>query len=286
MEIKPLKMLTIGAAMLLAAPIAQAAEGRTKLASLQTEKQAATPVDMTLPVKERATQWITSFIRTVAPPGRKVYYPEGQETAEEAEERYTSIAHDLIDVIYDPDTTPIFKGENGRSQTVAVVLSVMFHESSFMKHVDFGIGKYSRGDGGKSWCMMQLRIGDGRTLKWNRTHDRPVAWNDPSSEIFEGYKGEDLIADRKVCIREGLKILRLSFGGTQGLPLQDRLRVYASGDREHGSEASHNRMRLAMSWFGRSFHNQFTDEEVMAVVTAEKKRSPEGAAQRDPVSIL
>src|SRR4051812_20510026 len=110
------------------------------------------------------TAWILSFMVTAAPPGRKVYYPEGQETKEEALTRYEEIAQDIVDVVYSPHTKPLFTGPNGRAQTVTVILSVMLHESAFMKHVDRGLGKYARGDHGASWCSMQLRIGDGKTL--------------------------------------------------------------------------------------------------------------------------
>lgn len=215
------------------------------------------------------TAWILSFMVTAAPPGRKVYYPEGQETKEEALTRYEEVARDIIDVVYSPNTKPLFTGPNGRTQTVTVILSVMLHESAFMRHVDRGLGKYARGDHGASWCSMQLRIGEGKTLKWNTVHDRPIAWNDPSEEVFEGYTGDELIANRKLCISEGLHILRVSFGATKGLPTDDRLRVYASGDRNKGAEASRNRMRTAMQFFAKSAPTRdFDDDDVMQALEA------------------
>lgn len=221
-----------------------------------------------------ATAWILSFMVTAAPPGRKVYYPEGQETKDEAVVRYEAVAQDIVDVVYSPHVTPLFKGPNGRAQTVSVILSVMLHESSFMRHVDLGLGKYARGDHGQSWCSMQLRIGEGKTMRWNIKHDRPVAWNDPKEEIFDGYTGDELIANRKLCISEGLHILRVSFGGTKGLPLDDRLRVYASGDRNKGAEASRNRMRTAMQLFAKTTKTRdFTDADVMHLLAESHKPS-------------
>jgi hypothetical protein len=208
--------------------------------------------------------WIVGIISKAAPPGRKIYYPEGQETVEEATARYESIADDLIHVIYDPKTKPLFRGENGRARTVTVVLGIMFHESAFMRQVDYGLGKAGRGDHGRSWCSLQIKVGDGKTLKWNTVHDRPIKWNDPKEEIFDGYTGKELVENRRLCISEGLKIMQLSFGGTAGLPLADRLRVYASGNREDGADKSHSRMNTAMRFYASSTKDRtFTDADVM-----------------------
>lgn len=223
---------------------------------------------------ESVIVWILSMIMTSAPPGRKVYYPEGQETIEEATERYQSIADDIVSVVYDPETPPLFKGSLGRARTASVVLSVMLHESSFMRHVDFGLGKYARGDMGQSWCLMQLRVGSGRTMRWDTVRGRPAAVGDNSSTVFEGYTGEELVNDRKVCIREGLKVLAISFGGTQGLPLEDRLRIYASGSRERGGEASKNRMNLAIKYFYK-YPTKVKDLEVLEELR-EKTSPPKG----------
>lgn len=216
-----------------------------------------------MPALESVTAWILSLIMTSAPPGRKVYYPEGQETIEEATERYRTIAEDVISVVYDPEAKPLFQGPTGRARTVSVILSVILHESSFMRHVDYGLGKYARGDEGQSWCLMQLKVGEGRTMRWDTVKNRPAAASDHSENVFEGHTGEELVSNRKVCIREGLKVLAVSFGGTYGLPLEERLRIYASGSREKGGEASRNRMNLAIRWFYRYPIKEVKDADVM-----------------------
>lgn len=218
--------------------------------------------------------WILSFIVSVAPPGRKTFYPEAQETRVEAQERYESIAEDIVDVVYDPNTKALFRGSNGRSRTVSVILSIMLHESGFMRNVDYGVGKYARGDQGNSWCLMQLNIGAGRTLKWNVKHDRPPRWGDDPADIFDGYKGEELVKDRQLCIREGLKILRLSFSSCRGLPLNQRLRVYASGSCENGAEGSAARMNTAIRWFQntRDRRIEFKDSDIMQMVVAAQSK--------------
>lgn len=212
--------------------------------------------------------WIVSIISKAAPPGRKIYYPEGQETVEDATARYESIADDLIQVVYDPKTPPLFKDANGRARTIAVILGVMLHESGFMRQVDYGIGKAGLGDHGKSFCSLQLKVGSGKTLKWNTRFNRPVKWNDPKDEIFDGYTGQELVQHRRLCISEGLKLMRISFGGTQGLPLEDRLRIYASGNREDGADKSHSRMKTAMTFFAMSAKERtFKDEDVMKALS-------------------
>lgn len=236
---------------------------------------------------DQVREWILGFMTKVAPPGRKVYYPEGQETVEAANARYQAVANDIIHVVYNPRTKPLFSGPNGRARTVSVILSIMLHESGFMRHVDYALGKYGRGDSGQSWCSMQIKVGAGRTMKWNMRHDRPIAWNDPKEDIFEGYTGEELVANRQLCIGEGLKVLRVSFGGTKGLPIDDRLRVYASGDRDKGAEASHNRMRTAMMFFATTGRARtFTDDEVMKALDNERRRLFLGLPPRESNSVL
>jgi hypothetical protein len=223
--------------------------------------------------------WILSFIVMVAPPGRTVYYPAAQETKEEAVVRYNSIAQDVLEVVYDPGTKPLFRGPNGRAQTVALVLSIMLHESGFRKDVDFALGKYSRGDQGNSWCLMQHNIGTGRTLPWNTKHNRAPKWGDPPEEIHPGYTGPELIADRKLCISEGVKVLRLSMGVCRKLPLDQRLRSYASGTCEKGGKQSAVRMGTALRWFYRSRSKRnFVDSEVTAAVAQLLKESAEQEA--------
>lgn len=224
--------------------------------------------------------WIVGIISKAAPPGRKIFYPEGQETVESATARYESIADDLIQVVYDPKTAPLFKDANGRARTIAVILGVMLHESGFMRQVDYGLGKYGKGDHGKSFCSLQLKVGTGRTIPWNTRFNRPIKWNDPKEDIFNGYTGEELVSNRRLCISEGLKLMRISFGGTSGLPLEDRLRIYASGNREEGVDKSHSRMKTAMTFYSTSAKQRtFTDADVMKILEKEKEIQSSSSAK-------
>jgi hypothetical protein len=124
--------------------------------------------------------------------------------------RYTEIASDLATVVYDPSEAPLFPGEDGRAKTAALLASIAAHESTFREEVENG---HARGDGGGSWCFMQLHIGAGKTP--------------------EGWTGADLTSDRKTCFRAGLHNARESFRMCKGLPTSERLSAYASGQCGH-----------------------------------------------------
>lgn len=233
---------------------------------------------------ELAEQWLYDIMSDIAPPGRKSYYPEGEETPEEAEARYRSIARDIVLVVFDPETQPLFKGPHGRIRTAAVVAAIMFHESSYRKHVDYGLGKYGRGDNGNSWCMMQHHIGEGRTIKWNWKHKRTIRWGDPPEEIFHGYTGPELIADRTKCISEGVKIARLSFRACSKEKLVHRLSSYASGNCQDGHPQSANRMSTAVKFMSetKAQWRAFTDRGVqLALQDAFKVRQDKLVEERE-----
>lgn len=228
--------------------------------------------------KSKAEAWVLGFITKHAPPGRKIWYPKGQETPEEGLKRYKSIAKDLVEYIYHPDTKRLFRGtHHGRSRSVVVLLGTMLHESGFMKHVDLNLGKHGRGDAGRSWCMLQLRIGTKKTLRWNTAFDRRVFWGDNTEDIFLGYTGDELIANRTLCIQEGYKLMRISFKDCEDLPILERLTGYASGmctpkkdDEESlqrfqdGQKKSRMRMGSAMRYFNRTGPARgFLDYEVV-----------------------
>ena len=122
---------------------------------------------------ETLITWIMGFMIAAAPPGRKTYVPEAEETREEALERYHDIAQDIAVVLYGPEREKsLCGGRYAQARTVSVVLSLMLHESGFRKDVDYGLGKLARGDQGRSWCLMQLNVGTGKTIPWHEKHNR------------------------------------------------------------------------------------------------------------------
>ena len=120
--------------------------------------------------------------------------------------RYTEIASDLVAVAYDPEEQPLFSGPDGRAKTALLLASIAAHESTFRADVEDG---RARGDGGTSWCFMQVHIGVGKTV--------------------EGWTGADVTSDRKLCFRAGLHIARESFRMCIAQPVTEKLGAYASG---------------------------------------------------------
>lgn len=231
---------------------------------------------------QQVEDWIVDFMVRQVPLDQRTFYRDAQETPEDRLGRYRSIARDVIDVVYDPSTRPLFRGPDGRKRTVSVIMAVMRHESGFLRHVDYGIGKYARGDAGQSWCLMQtMTYNQGRTMAWNLTHDRPPQWgDDPEDEVFPGYTGEELVADRKACVIAGLRVLRMSFGACSDRPMLERLASYASGSCDKGLEASRSRMATAVLWYSRSVeqHEAFTDEGVMSELKPDEEKAEEDAS--------
>jgi hypothetical protein len=191
--------------------------------------------------------WCVDRMVIWSPPG-KSQFENAKETEEEGKDRYMEIARDAISVAYDPSEAPLFPGPYGRAKTLAAMLGVVHSESGFRRDVDLGKGAASKGDGGRSWCLMQVQLGkavDGKTplrvaLKGDGVE---YVWNGKG-----GFGGEDLIADRKTCLRVGLHIMRVSFNSCGSLPVPERLSVYTSGNCTDGRAASKVRMDKAIRW--------------------------------------
>jgi hypothetical protein len=236
---------------------------------------------------EQVIAWIVSLITSVAPIGRKQYIPEATESIEESEARYNSIAFDAMSVAYDPQEKPLFSGSRGRARTVMVLLAASTYESSFRKDVDLGIGKLSKGDGGKSWCLNQINLGksdaDGNTP--NRIIVNVGGGYKFTTKSDEGWSGTDLVQDRQKCFYAALAVIRSSFAATANLPLKDRLKVYASGSLDRGEEASHRRMGLAMRWMATRSPN-FRDSEVLQWIEAQQgpEEQPKGIDLELPIA--
>jgi len=244
------------------------------------------PPEVATTDRDLAVAWMVRFMSRQAPPGRQTFYAEAQETKDEALARYHDIANAIIDVVYDPNTKPLFGGASGRARTSSVVLAVMLHESGFMKNVDYGVGKFGRGDHGNSWCLLQLNVGSqgtGRTIKWNVKEDRSVRYDGFTADIFQGNTGPELVADRRVCVREGLKAMRISFRAcqTMQLPLEQKLRVFASGNCEDGEDKSQARMKTAIKfWDDSKAERTFSDKAIVALVAESRRQQAEPPAPR------
>jgi hypothetical protein len=148
-------------------------------------------------------------------------HPEG---AEKALVRYEAIARDIATLSLDEAQNPLFAGSDGREKTALLLASIASFESYFRADVDEG---RARGDKGASYCVMQVRVGEGKTP--------------------EGWTGRELIASRSKCLMAGLNRIRESFSLCKSMPQVFRLSGYTSGHcgQEPKAEA---RMNRATRW--------------------------------------
>jgi hypothetical protein len=167
--------------------------------------------------------WAVAFMVAWAPPGRSKI-KHAVETSDEGHARYAEIAKSATKVAYDPGTRPLFAGPRGRAQTVALLLSVAYHESGFRRDVDLGLGKLARGSGLDS-CLLQIRVGAGRTP--------------------DGWSHDDLVRDREKCFRAGLAVIRRSFSACHHLDPLDWLGAYTRGRCVADEPYSRSRVGLA-----------------------------------------
>lgn len=225
--------------------------------------------------REDVVKWVVGFIAKHAPPGRKTYYVEAQETKKDAIKRHRSIAEDLVEIVYNPKTKPAFRGKTGRARTISVMLGIALYESGFGKNVDYGIGKYGRGDGGNSWCLMQMNVGSGRAWKnaggWNTKHDRPWNYGDKKEDIVVGASGPEMVKDRRKCFTEALRLIKISFKSCRKNSFNRRLNVYASGSCKKGGKGSTLRMKAATKFWvlTKKERKDFDDKPVVAWVKTE-----------------
>jgi hypothetical protein len=147
------------------------------------------------------------------------------ESPDQAQARYESIARDVVSVAFDESEAPLFDGPDGRTQTALLMLSVASYESGYRKKVDDG---RRLGDHGRSYCLMQIRVGQGATR--------------------EGWSGHELIDDRQRCFRAALHMLRASFSACRALPMEDRLTAYATGHCFADAMISRSRVGRARAW--------------------------------------
>lgn len=232
---------------------------------------------------EDVQKWAVERMIAWAKPGISLL-PAAQESFDDGKVRYGMIANAALRAA--SKNKSLFGGPTGRIKTAALLLSISMFESSYRKDVDMNIGKEGRGDGGRSWCMMQLQLGspvyiDGAGKRVTLTQvckDEVVSYSStpqrrctfvpppgaiastPSRIVFvgdgyeitsdqtKGHSGQDLIADRELCFSAGLRIVRNSFAACSKLPMLERLSAYASGNCEDGKEASRRRVGSAIRW--------------------------------------
>lgn len=144
---------------------------------------------------------------------------------ESARDRYEAYARDAAMVAMDPVEAPLFRGESGRVQTALLLLSIASLEGYYRDDVDRG---EVRGDGGNSWCLMQVNTGGERVVM------RGPLYGYAKASAHDGWSGRDLVQDRRKCFRAALHIARESF------KVCGNLSLYATGKCYRGGEPAGN----------------------------------------------
>jgi hypothetical protein len=175
---------------------------------------------------EALAAWILTVMLATVPPGRARFPEEAKETREAGLERYEAIAQAIARVTLDPRESPLYAGEEGRAKTAALLLALSYHESSWRRDVDYGLGNHAHG-GGRYHCVLQVAV-DGTTL--------------------EGWNERDLVESRELCVRAALHILQRSRGGCREHGPDAWLRLYASGDCTRGRHAIRKRLDTFRTW--------------------------------------
>lgn len=166
--------------------------------------------------------WMVREMAKVNPPGHYNPHKPSRETKEEALDRMRGIATDIITIAFRENEPPLFDGEKAYLNTALMLFANTRYESYWRKDVELGISwrdskgtlQGGRGDQGKSWCLTQMYLShpnkDGKTRKRIILDEDYLHWTWDST-YKEGYGGEDLIADRALCLTAGLHYIRFSF---------------------------------------------------------------------------
>lgn len=194
-----------------------------------------------------------------APPHRQnSYIPEARESVEQAKERYAVIAESALRVAFRTDEAPIFSGPKARLKTTISELSVAFFEAGLRRDVHLGLGKWARGDYGRSHCLMQINIGKGT-----------VPDPDP---IIRLWTGEDLVGTGPLlatrtenCFLVGMRMMRRSMASCRTGDWYDGLSVYASGKCQKGESKGRARLRFAAREIA-FLPKDWTDERIAKVL--------------------
>ena len=126
--------------------------------------------------------------------------------------RVSALASTINDVANDPNEAPIFSGAMARERTALLLASIASYESNFRADVVDG---RTRGDKGRSVCMMQVRFPD-------RHHRIVLTASGYRWSFDEGLSADDLAADPRACVRVAIRMARQSFAACRSLAAYTR----------------------------------------------------------------
>lgn len=159
--------------------------------------------------------------------------------------RRESIAKDILEVAQDPTEEPLFDGPTGREETALFMAAIASFESAYDLHVDLGKRRGAAGE----VCIMQVAVDAAITKRGMIT--------------AEGWTRDELVADRKKCIRAALHKLQVSkkiCGDANHMLNQtkramkgaDLYTLYTGGKCSEGSPYAAHRYDRARRWLGKN----------------------------------
>jgi hypothetical protein len=122
--------------------------------------------------------------------------------------KLTSIATDIVDIVYHEPTT--FRGDYAHAHMALLVGAVGARESRYQDRIQAGSCKKGECDSGRAFCYMQIHPNYGITILEDEREIVPDR---------SGLSGADLLADERVCIHLGVHMIRraLRFSGNRDL---------------------------------------------------------------------
>jgi hypothetical protein len=162
-----------------------------------------------------------------------------------------AIAADVAEVVADPNEQPLFPGDLSKGETAVQIGALAFFEGRFWSYVDNGScndanWKKAHGhdrllcDGSAAWSLWQLHDGFSTPHGW----DHGLAF-DGDGWVYDskGYRGRDLVRDRKLAARMALHFARKS------LKASGTLCGYTGEPKGSGCPKAKARRDLAHAYF-------------------------------------
>lgn len=158
--------------------------------------------------------------------------------------RYEAIAKDIVAVAFESGESPLFSGPHGRSKTALSLAAIASFESQFREDVDDGKARGKLGE----VCILQVLLPSPK-------HRIVMSGDTYSYSLNEGWSYDDLVADRRKCVKAALHKARESWRACHNLSL------YTSGACDKDEPKAKHRQWRAEHWWRRE-PAPFADDDV------------------------
>lgn len=185
------------------------------------------------PAEAAVVAWLVAAMTSWAPPDAVTYKGGRFESHEARASRYEDTARAVSSVVYRLGYSPITSGESARAKDAGLALSIAGYEGGqYALDVDDGT---RTGDGGKSFCLMQVNF----------------SWR---SRTAQGWTGPDLVGarNRERCFEAGLDLVRESHEECGNLASPDWLSGYTTGVCQRREPHAAKRMGRFARWLERN----------------------------------